>query len=228
MFLMFTGYNVPEASKHRKRSLQNMSSSTLQELSDTLFSCLQCSYWDSSSWGTFKADIEMLASSLSRYSCYLTDQNKKMKNIHSSPHPSRQISDHLSFQFLPKCDVVDPLLRELDTDLSMKENYVFSVVEELCPPEPRKKYEYLERLKSYGLSECAALLTYSHGNNIGNIHFVWKVSNQSENAFACSLQTIESAKELVPTFHTRAMRRALMTKYGRVAPSMKPAIMRKT
>lgn len=33
-------------------------------------------------------------------------------------------------------------------------------------------------------------------------------------------------KEEIPVFHTRAMRRALFTKFGRVSPGMKPAILR--
>ena len=41
-----------------------------------------------------------------------------------------------------------------------------------------------------------------------------------------SQQTIEKAKEEIPIYHTRAMRRALFEKFGRVAPTMKPAILR--
>ena len=132
-----------------------------------------CSYW--SSWGTVKEDIELLALSLSCYASYHTDQNKKVRNLHFSCHPIQPVSENLSFQFLPQCHVVDPLLHELDSELSKKEEYNFFVFEDLCPAEPRRKYEYLKRLKSRGLSESVALLTYSHGNNIGNIHFVWKV-----------------------------------------------------
>ena len=48
------------------------------------------------------------------------------------------ISNNLSLQFLPKCDFVDPLFRELESKLSMKDKHdflAFLVIEELCPPE---------------------------------------------------------------------------------------------
>lgn len=69
------------------------------------------------------------------------------------------------------------------------------------------------------------MMTYSHGNNIGNVHFLWKVSGSADD-FSNSQHTIERAKEEIPVFHTRAMRRALFEKFGRVAPSIKPAILR--
>ena len=69
------------------------------------------------------------------------------------------------------------------------------------------------------------LLTYSHGNNVGNLHFLWKVSGSSED-LSLSQCAIEKAKEEIPVYHTRAMRRALFGKFGRVAPTMKPAVLR--
>ena len=97
----------------------------------------------------------------------------------------------------------------------------------MFPSEPCKKYEYLEKLKSNGLDKFAAMLTYKHGNNIGDIHFVWKVPDYSPEAFSRSLRTIEMAKENVLVFHTRTMRKALLAKYGRVAPAMKKSVMLK-
>ena len=44
--------------------------------------------------------------------------------------------------------------------------------------------------------------------------------------FSESQHTIEMIKENIPMFHTRAMRRSLTVKYGRVAPNLKPAILR--
>jgi hypothetical protein len=38
----------------------------------------------------------------------------------------------------------------------------------MCPTDPHLKYDYLQALKSSGLAVKAAMLTYRHGNNIGN------------------------------------------------------------
>ena len=44
IFTNFTGYYVPEASKHRKRTLENMAATTLHDHSTSLLSCLQSTY----------------------------------------------------------------------------------------------------------------------------------------------------------------------------------------
>ena len=41
VFHPFSGYNRPERSKHRKRTLQNLSSAKLRVCSNSLFGCLQ-------------------------------------------------------------------------------------------------------------------------------------------------------------------------------------------
>ena len=68
------------------------------------------------------------------------------------------------------------------------------------------------------------LLTYSSGNNVGNLHFVWKVpSNKSiEETFQDGVKVIEKIKPLLPQYHTRAM----FEKFGRVSHCVKPAVLR--
>ena len=98
----FSGYNTPEASKHRKRSLCNMSASVLHELANSMFRCLQGSYWlTAPSWKSWKGDIEVLATSISDYATYLNEQNEKVKKHHSLSHPVRMISDCITIQLLP-------------------------------------------------------------------------------------------------------------------------------
>ena len=82
----FTGYNVPESSKHRKRKVQNLSEGTIREFSNTLFTCLQSTYWERSGWKDLKLDIQSVATLLSDYATYLREQNKKAKNICSLLH----------------------------------------------------------------------------------------------------------------------------------------------
>ena len=101
LFEKCTGYNTPEASKYRKRSLQNMTGSTLHDHSNDLFSYLQSKFWENSGWAILKPDIEMLVTSISNYATYLLHQNERAKHIHSSIQPPRNAADHLVFQFLP-------------------------------------------------------------------------------------------------------------------------------
>lgn len=97
-FNRFTGYNKPELKKHRKRTRENMDSTPLCLCGDALFGCLQGVYWHKCGWKNFWADIELLATSLSKYSEYLDRQCVATKQVHFSPHPVWQPS----FTCLPK------------------------------------------------------------------------------------------------------------------------------
>ena len=217
------GYNNPEASKHRKRNLQNLSEVTISELSNLLFAQLQCTYGERSDWQTFKSQVEKLAISLSDYSSYLRERNKKVKLLQSYTHPVHSVAENIDFQFLLHCAIgtTPSLLNDLKSCLESKAEFQHVVIEDLCPFDPRKKYEYIQLLKSKG----RAMLTYKHGNNVGNTNFVWKVPEPSPDSFCQSQQTIEEVKQAIPTFHTRAMRRSLMQRYGRVTSNVKPAIL---
>ena len=88
------------------------------------------------------------------------------------------------FKFFPSA-----ISLSLQSTLEEKELY-----ETLCPTNPSKKYEYLQALKSSGLALDVMMMTYSHGNNIGNLHFLWKVANSAED-ISSSQHPIERAKE---------------------------------
>ena len=172
-----------------------------------------------------KLDIQSLATLLSDYATYLREQNKKAKYIQSFTHPVRSIAYNLYFRFLPRCETTPSLLTGLESRLAEKNEFEYVVVEDICPSDPRRKYEYLQMMKSSGLALNAAMLTYMHGNNMGNTHFMWKVPKQGSDS-SQSHRTIEAVGEQIRTFHTRAMRHSLLHKYGRVAPNIKPAVMR--
>ena len=67
----FQGYNIPEASKHRKHSINNLSGATLSSIGFSLYGCLQSSYWKSSVFVELQPHVEQLAKSLCSYSDYL-------------------------------------------------------------------------------------------------------------------------------------------------------------
>lgn len=222
-FNRFSGYNRPELTKHRKRTRENMNATALRLCGDALFGCLQDVYWHKHGWKEFKANVELLATSLSKYSEYLDRQCTATKQVHSSQQPVRQIAENIAFTLLPKSPSTSPTFEELEKKLEEKELFEHILVEDTCPNEPRRKYEFIQMLMSSGIAVETALLTYSHGNNIGNLHFIWKVSGDD---LTHSQRTIEKVKEEIPVFHTRAMRKALFSKFGRVTPSIKPAILR--
>lgn len=174
-----------------------------------------------------KPDVEELARGLSKYANYLNEQTKTMRIVHMPEKPIRQIAENLHICSLPKCHAVSSELLPLLSVLQDKELFEYIILENIIPTNPSEKYEYLQTLKKSGLPMEVLLMTYSHGNNVGNLHFLWKVSGSSSTEYMSRSQsTIEKAKEEIPVYHTRAMRRALFEKFGRIAPTMKPAILR--
>ena len=70
---------------------------------------------------------------------------------------------------------------------------------------------------------------YTPGSNIGNQWYSWKVGPSSEDECelpTTSQNTIEEIKKSLPAFHSRAMRKAMYSKYGRICPTIKPATLR--
>ena len=222
----FDGYNRPELSKHRKCTTENMCSSTIRSLSSTLFSCLQSAYWNKPKFARFKPCIEQFADALSQYCDLLASQNKRTKEVHSSPIPIRQLSDSLSITIIKKSATRSPCYDEIFRVLSGLNFYQHICLTDLCPEEPCEKYMFIKNLKS-GLNIPVISLTYSTGNNCGNMNFLWKYGEMEsmETIFDKSTSVVEIIKPLLPQYHTRAMKRSLFTKFGRVARGIKPAVL---
>lgn len=69
-------------------------------------------------------------------------------------------------------------------------------------------------------------MTYTHGNNVGSLHFVWKVESYSDTSFSDSQPVIEKLKEDIPVYHTRMMRKEMFKVFGRLSASVKPSAAR--
>lgn len=173
-FSKFEGYNRPQVSKHRKRDISNMSGDTLRSMSSHLFHCLQGLYWQRRNWVELRNEVEQLANAVAKYADYLESSRKKSKLNHMVTSPVRELSDNLHFQFLPVCSSAAPAsLQLIQSHLEELPDYETACIEELqmCPSDSRSKYSLTQTLKAVGLPFPSALLTYSHGNNVGNLNF---------------------------------------------------------
>ena len=229
-FSSFTKYNMPELSKHRKRVTRNISSDQLQDFVLDLINILENSYWDRLPWKDLKTHFLLLCDCLTNYVDYLHQKNKKMKLVHRSPTPVRAFGNNLKMTFIQK--VSSPVNLSFHTavneSLNNKPCYEFVNISDLLPPDSVKKHRALHGLISSGLSFSCILLVYSPGSNIGNLQFLWKIPEDTDpsTCFQTSQTTVEDIKKIIPIYHTRAMRKALFNKFGRVSPSTKPASLR--
>uniref|UniRef100_A0A1X7TME8 Uncharacterized protein n=1 Tax=Amphimedon queenslandica TaxID=400682 RepID=A0A1X7TME8_AMPQE len=225
IFNIFTGFNIPEQSKHRKRRTGNICADQLRgfalDLSQLLLEC----YWERETWKDLKPHFVDLFSSLSCYSEYLIDKNKRSKENHKSPTPVRELSDHFSTQVLEESESVPSSLSAIDKLVSSQSVYAHTSIDHLLPSESLKKHRLINLLTESGLSCRAMLLMYAPGGSIANLHFMWPlpldISDESI-LHQRSQSTIEKIKLLLPVFHTRAMKRAMFDKFGRISKNVKP------
>lgn len=146
IFHPFTGYNLPQMSKHRKRTIENLSSTQLRICADSLFGCLQGGYWEQSGWRNLKPAVEELARGLSKYANYLCSQVKTMRLVHMSEKPVRQVADNLHICSLPISETVSSKLLSLQSTLQEKELYNYVVLETLIPVRNMNTFNYSRHL----------------------------------------------------------------------------------
>ena len=145
-----------------------------------------------------------------------------MKTVHTQLQPIREV-DHLTFIFLPVAsDIAYSAFQHLEEALQTKEYYQSIQIAHFAPDEASRRYEYIKWLKTCGLPIPTTMLTYSHGNNVGNLSFIWKVDCKDESSFARSQGEIESIKCMLLVFKTRAMHRAAFSRFGRLTPNITP------
>ena len=75
--------------------------------------------------------------------------------------------------------------------------YKYISLSSFLPNDPVRKFRALEDLVQHGLPFPCVTLTYSSGNNIGNLHFLWKVPSHVDPIL--SLQA--SQNRLKPPMH---------------------------
>ena len=229
IFNSFTGFNVPELSKHRKRQTTNISADQLREYALELSQLLLENYWERDNWRNIKPHFVDLFSSLSCYCDYLVEKNKKSKENHRSPTPVRELSEHLTLKFLEASKSVPSSLHAIDELVSSLPLYTHTSIDHLLPSESLRKHRLVTSLIESGLSCPTMLLIYSPGGSIANLQFMWQVPQDVTDQtvyFESSQATIERIKALLPTFHTRAMKRAMFEKFGRISSNVKPLALR--
>lgn len=126
-----------------------------------------------------------------------------------------------------KCVHVSSCLNSVNELIQTCPSYQPILVNEHSPADARGRYKFLQELK-HGLSVPIVHLTYKSGNNLGDLHYIW-YGDSAESSVAIleqSLHVVETLKENFPTFSTRAMRKAMYVKFGRISNKTKPCVLR--
>ncbi len=227
VFGAFQGFNRPELHGHRKREHTNMSRVDLCSYTQAVYRCLLSDYWGCGKWIALKAEVEQLVNSVSKYSDSLGEHLKRMKEVHASDTPVRKLSDWVSYCFIDVARSVSSSLHSVDAIIQGYPSYQPLLVNEQSPSDARRRYNFLQELK-HGLSIPVVHLTYKAGNNVGDLHYIWH-GDHAETSTAVlerSLGVVETLRPNFATFSTRAMRKAMFTKFGRISPVTKPSVLR--
>ena len=107
-FAQFTGYNIPEKSKHRKREAGNLSADALDSHSTILNKFLLQPWFERSIWKPMKSTVCILADALAKYALYLQSKSVEIQGNHEKTESVRSVSDAESFCFIERSAWVKP------------------------------------------------------------------------------------------------------------------------
>lgn len=223
-FDKFEGYNMPERSKHRKRRTCNLSFDVLIKHVAVLKESLLSSWMQQSEWRDLKERVSKLTTAMDDYCTYLRQQCKTAKTRHDSVAAG---SDSGTLTVLPLITVVSSRLTALNDTMKEKPCYERVFVNDYSGTDPKKKYQYVQDLRK-GLTVPAVLYTCSLGSNLGNYLFIWKLPRgvTLEAATNENIRIINVIKDLIPTYHSRALRKAFVDRFGLIAGGVKSYILR--
>jgi len=227
LFQDFQGFNCPELHGHRKRTAANFSHTDLEAYSQMVYHCLLNDYWGWKKWKSFRADISLLLNSITKYINGLEEHNKRMKFVHQSISPVREVSSSVSYCVVAASTSVHSQLKKIDNIVARSSPYEPIHLNNHSPADARHRYNFLQVLKG-GLSMPVVHLSYKTGNNIGDVHYIWHGNTHDTDVTLLehSLTIVETLQTPFPKYSTRAMRRAMFTKFGRVSSGIKPAVLR--
>ena len=205
-----------------------MSYDTLVKHVSVLQESLLCSWMQQARWRGLKEALGKLTASLDDYCTYLRIKNREVTKRQSITDTFFG-SDSGTITVLP---VVGPTqvsirLSKLDKTLREKSCYEKLCLADFCSVEPKKKYAFVQELKR-GLTSPAILYTCSLGSTLGNYNFLWRIPQgvTLEAATNENLHVIDKIKKSLPSFHSRALKRKFMLKYGLLVRNAKPHILR--
>ena len=122
---------------------------------------------------------------------------------------------HFLIRVLPTHTTVCPLFEELNRVVKEKLCYERVDVNDYSSPDTKKKYKYIQGIYK-GLTAPAVMYTHSLGSNLGNYHFLWRIPHEVtlEAAMNENIKLMDQIKSILPTYHSRAIRKRFMDQYG--------------
>ena len=140
-FVLFSGYNQPSKSKHRRRDAENLSAAVLDSHSSLLNEFMLHPWLNATSWKQVRAALSVLADSLYKYAEYLKQKNLEVQANHNKVLPVRSPREAERFTLIRKATWVTPALevdfKPLQIRLNTEKLFVPVFVNEFAPANQR-------------------------------------------------------------------------------------------
>ena len=217
----FSGFNLPQLHKHRKRVLVNLSAEKLEKMCIKVKEVRQCMpFFQEESWKNTSFMVFRLLSSIDEYVLYLRSKSKLVKIAQCTPRSNFEKKANVSV-LKSNPGVKNQALRKLDNKLN--ETAVLTPIcvrEELPAGLDRKQvYGLTQELKEKGLSSKCVYYVYNSGGPKPNLHFVWKVDEVDDESNlinkCCSL--VRQIEREIPIYKRRITKREFMNAFGFVS-----------
>jgi hypothetical protein len=153
---------------------------------------------------------------MKKYAEFLNQQKIRSTKRHESVQPIRCVDDSYSLEVLDSSDKLD----EAYTSLSQKlvDTPCYTPVSLLDFEPTNERYARRHWIDNMSFSFQVSKLTYFHGNNLGNLTYIWKIPPRLEDRQdLLTSKAVMAVKADFQTYSTRAMRRAFMDRYQEVA-----------
>lgn len=227
VFHSFQGYNCPEASKHRKRTRDNLKREELSSYVLFLQEAIHTSWMQQESFADFRILIEGLRNALSGYSTYLLSKSKYQSLHHALSSPAANPTDNSATRFITRKQCPSDILQPLNQKVCSLSMYQAISLTDFLPADRRKRYSYVREIEK-GLQVPIVLFTYTPGGSILNHHFVWRVpeSFDVDAAIGENQRVIDKIKQDLPVFHTCAMKQDFVNMYGKLSSKCSPFMLR--
>ena len=182
--------------------------SHLQEIGELMMS-------PAASQDKMKQFLQELHDCLFKYHARLEDQQERNR-LYQKNTDIRSIKDNWKLTDVPIGNNCPPALKEKIQESA--EYQIISMEESL----PAKRTDIPKFMDALALPFPCQRMSYYFGNNLGNVFFIWKKSD--ENDKEKEISAVQYVLRNIPRFSTRAMRREFLDRYKKAG--VKTAVLR--
>lgn len=215
----FSQFNRPEASKHRKKSLENLNQEKLDIKVVNLKISLQAQSFKTPEWVPVIKELERLMDFVDAYGKYLLRQKRRMK---FQGEEQKNVSEKTNIHFCKVNNKPQVNQNIILLNKKLKEALLYTPVninEQTALIDRRRLHDLIDIVQTEGLEVPCVLFIHEVGGNKSNMNFVWKIEEggKKEDVLKTCVDVIKQLEKEMPVFESKVTKKMFMQRYGTVA-----------